>query len=1573
MSNRSKLVAKLLIFVLFALSAIVTVSYGWFFKAQNEIDAGINGGMVEEYFHCGSGQEDDPFVITRPIHYSHMVEFFQRTTNLPVVYRGSGENVVEVKFGTDYLYFQIGVSEAKLADPSAADNDPQKYVFEYNDNGEIVRDEEGHAQKSLVLNMGGYTRMMPVGTSEVPFKGQITGGTGEDNTTNITIKNLNIVGTEDVLIDKEDGTRETVTRTTEDIGVFGYVTDDSRIENMYLSDVSIDLTETKADAEKVHVGYIVGHIVSYVNAGSLNYANQSVGTNATPISNVYVNHSYIRGGASAAAECNYGYIGYIELVDGVIASSISSSIGEIFDDGSGSEGWGGSINMTALFNRLKTVFNNAGTVYPTSEDVTKPDSVKGIPSVTVTGTANVGRFNNSTDIKVLSTPLGGNYIGFTKTIQSGEVNYVYSLKQNQTTTVTTYTKDGAEVPAKLLMNNGKYLAYRTNQSLEVLTYYTSNVNEAAKLIVDGQRWYTIISNTIYYLVQNNHTTVSFENVAPASATNWQINEDNELYTVINGTNYYLYFKAADASWALTKYRDAYYVSDGNNHYLYADSTGIIPAGITVENSSYIWHLSSEVGNTSFIYESNGTEYYLNFDGTELTRQTNSVTWTKDANGYYVTVAGEKYYLIYDGGWTARPLVTYALKDGYGNYLNSNNNHQIISTTNEEESVDWFLSNLSGNTTISTIINGTRYYLNYNNGLVLNTTSATWTKDGESYYITNGGKNYYLNYNSTTGNWEAVRRDYIVINDGNDNYIGNNGTTINRVGNESNATHWYFTGTNSGNLFTNIDGTVYYLNISNSKLTMTTTASTSWTYQNNSLKATVNNYDYYIIYDNGWNVIKLKYYTIKDGSNYLSYNGTNIVNQTIEANATHWYFSNEGTNPSGQISTIYNGNTVILGFRNGNFLINANQTTSWVNTDGRLNYTSGDSVYYIEFNGSNWVLSNGKYYVRSGSNYLSATNSGVTNETTRDEATVWTFSSGTVTNPSGNMSFVYNGTRYYLNGNNSGSMFRPSYSFQIGNSGSTSWTNDDNALGISSYFRTYYIRYRNGWSINNNLTTLTFDLAINALTFTEGTQEVPVVYCDEKTLTVSSIGINSYNHAPNVDFDKTIYSYTSTFEDTTETLYSGVQGTYRRGSYFPLRLALRNENEEESNSNYYSDYRVSKVNTGYIVSGTYSAASSSGQGDIRVSKYAMNNVSGSYRANSGFTNIYTFNGSNNAVTVDSSKFSDPESVSGKAYARFSEILALDNNYVYGLHFMDSVISNEKLIQAEAVTIFGNSYVNYDLPESCVDFNVLDKGQVIFFAGDYYTSTNYENSCFFSLHQVFRDENQHITAIKEIKQIYSTAENAQEDKYVYRFSDGTFSDGENTYDSLPSGYTSVFNTDWITNPRNGSSFSDSRIYYFEIPCNVGEYALGSVEGKDGGYLLYLDVASNGTQTYTYNKENGVMDAPLFTQTGYRANGKTINATLNTSFEIPEGNTNENFGIFVSFDEEELVYHVVILNETGNPMEVSIVLVDNDDNNDNSYLYSYVLYYNDEEVIDMDNGYDSDKHAYVSSASFTLGSGT
>lgn len=55
--------------------------------------------------------------------------------------------------------------------------------------------------------------------------------------------------------------------------------------------------------------------------------------------------------------------------------------------------------------------------------------------------------------------------------------------------------------------------------------------------------------------------------------------------------------------------------------------------------------------------------------------------------------------------------------------------------------------------------------------------------------------------------------------------------------------------------------------------------------------------------------------------------------------------------------------------------------------------------------------------------------------------------------------------------------------------------------------------------------------------------------------------------------------------------------------------------------------------------------------------------------------------------------------------------------------------------------------------------------------------------------------------------------------------------------------VFDTAWIkVNSGIGTRNQTNRIFYFEIPVNKGEYALGSVSGGYGAYLLYLDIGAN-----------------------------------------------------------------------------------------------------------------------------------
>ena len=74
--------------------------------------------------------------------------------------------------------------------------------------------------------------------------------------------------------------------------------------------------------------------------------------------------------------------------------------------------------------------------------------------------------------------------------------------------------------------------------------------------------------------------------------------------------------------------------------------------------------------------------------------------------------------------------------------------------------------------------------------------------------------------------------------------------------------------------------------------------------------------------------------------------------------------------------------------------------------------------------------------------------------------------------------------------------------------------------------------------------------------------------------------------------------------------------------------------------------------------------------------------------------------------------------------------------------------------------------------------------------------------------------------------------------------------------------MFDTDWIERPDKSSlnGYLERTLYYFEIPVNAGEYALGSVETQQGesarygAYLCYLDI---GTSAATHSSVIGTID--------------------------------------------------------------------------------------------------------------------
>ena len=357
-----------------------------------------------------------------------------------------------------------------------------------------------------------------------------------------------------------------------------------------------------------------------------------------------------------------------------------------------------------------------------------------------------------------------------------------------------------------------------------------------------------------------------------------------------------------------------------------------------------------------------------------------------------------------------------------------------------------------------------------------------------------------------------------------------------------------------------------------------------------------------------------------------------------------------------------------------------------------------------------------------------------------------------------------------------------------------WTKNGNRLSYSSggwFSTTYYLTYS-----NNRWTTTT-----TRTNLTWATAQVTVIN-------------ESSNGADYLD-------------------YTGTNVTY-----FPLIT------EEDS-------YAVTGKNTGYVIGGSEDNTTSAypdKTGDIRVSKYATSNINKSY-SSGNLTTVYTINSNLQTVQINSSDYTK------YLDSRAAFLNMITDGNVYGLHFMPANININHLVTADYTLINGEEKTNYQMPASSIDFNLMEKGVINFFAGTYFSG----NNSFFSLHHIERDENNAITSIKEIAEIYKSS--SDRDPYIYKYTDNTYSD------TLTSNYSLTFSTNRI---KRQSSITTNAVYYFEIPVNAGEFALGSVDGGTGAYLMYLDIATNGGVDFD-------ADVDTFGSVEYRSSPDKVETSL------------------------------------------------------------------------------------------------
>jgi len=204
---------------------------------------------------------------------------------------------------------------------------------------------------------------------------------------------------------------------------------------------------------------------------------------------------------------------------------------------------------------------------------------------------------------------------------------------------------------------------------------------------------------------------------------------------------------------------------------------------------------------------------------------------------------------------------------------------------------------------------------------------------------------------------------------------------------------------------------------------------------------------------------------------------------------------------------------------------------------------------------------------------------------------------------------------------------------------------------------------------------------------------------------------------------------------------------------------------------------------------------------------------------------------------------------------------DSNYVHGIHFDTNLISKDSLTTIPANTAYaGGSLVTstYQVPKGSIDFKLSTTGYINFFAGTY-GSNDVNTMDFFSLYHVVRKANKTIDSINMIGKIYLN-KNYDEDtnptKYIYGYVASKTGSVTGYSKIVVNGVERTARTDDF-NSSTGLVFDvqtalmtackvKNALYYFEVPANNDEFAMGASSNATGGgaYLIYLDLQTNAS---------------------------------------------------------------------------------------------------------------------------------
>lgn len=371
---------------------------------------------------------------------------------------------------------------------------------------------------------------------------------------------------------------------------------------------------------------------------------------------------------------------------------------------------------------------------------------------------------------------------------------------------------------------------------------------------------------------------------------------------------------------------------------------------------------------------------------------------------------------------------------------------------------------------------------------------------------------------------------------------------------------------------------------------------------------------------------------------------------------------------------------------------------------------------------------------------------------------------------------------------------------------------------------------------NHATPITYNTSI----YTKSSSNVFRYYVDDYQ-SYSTYSGSTYNNDPATN--QIIYRFVGGANNARATTSNptSTSGTYFYdvpASYVPLLTKGASDSYavEPGNTGYFAGDLMHGSNTLRTASYSNSYIGNSyanGELEVLSNSTAAYNANNYKKINNGHTNNLL-----SGYTADIAATKYPGYAN--AYTNMCNVLS-SSTFVQGLHFTGSMISSANTTIIPKAYINGQLLTNYKTLRSSVDFYAKENGSIKFFAGSYYSTVGTNSDSFFSLHTVTRNGNT-ITPT-QIFYIYANTNAATKGTYPHLYYD------ENN-NLIAAGYgTNVtkgdleFDMRWLHNAPPVAN----AVYYFEIPVNAGEFALGSVAANKtkGTYLMYLDIGTNGSE--------------------------------------------------------------------------------------------------------------------------------